>query len=200
MEIEFGERKIKFEKVLNYLDKLAIDFCKILATAKIKYAIISGYEAILFGRNRASEDIDVFVEKTSKENFKKFWELMEEAGFWCINADFEDSFTLLEDGSAPRFARKNEVTPNVEVKYAKENLDFFSLNNRVCAELNGKKLFIGPIELNIAYKLYLGSQKDFEDAVFLYNLFKDKLNSERLISFIHLLKVEDRAKENLWSE
>ena len=34
--------------------------------------------------------------------------------------------------------------------------------------------------------------KDFEDAKHLYELFKDKLNKEKLLYFINLLKVQDK--------
>ena len=57
------------------------------------------------------------------------------------------------------------------------------------------------LALYIAYKLSLmakgsfeeiSSDKDFEDAKHLYELFKDKLNKEKLSHFIKLLKVEDK--------
>ncbi|SIR67530.1 hypothetical protein SAMN05421858_3278 [Haladaptatus litoreus] len=37
---------------------------------------------------------------------------------------------------------------------------------------------IGPFELQIAYKLYLSAQKDFEDAVYLYSMFRKPLASQ----------------------
>lgn len=43
------------------------------------------------------------------------------------------------------------------------------------------ELFISPIEIQIAFKLWLGSEKDIEDAVYLFELFKDKLNRNLLI-------------------
>jgi len=198
MDVKFSEGSIELQKELNYLDKLAIDFSSLLSKTKINHVIISGYEAILFGRNRASEDIDLFIEKIGKEKFQEFWNLMQEGGFWCINADLSEAFSLLEDKLAIRFARKDEATPNIEVKFAKTDLDFYSLSNKIKVVLNGNEICIGPIELNIAYKLYLGSAKDIEDAVFLYEFFKNNLDRESLINFIRLLKVEHLAEENLW--
>ena len=59
MELKFSGNKIVFEKELNKLDKFVIDFTSILNKLDIRYVIVSGYVAILFGRNRSSEDIDI---------------------------------------------------------------------------------------------------------------------------------------------
>ena len=58
MDIKYSD-KIEFEKELNNLDKFTIAFTQILNESKINYALVSGYVSILFGRNRASEDIDL---------------------------------------------------------------------------------------------------------------------------------------------
>jgi len=36
-EFEFTKNKIKFDKILNSLDKFTIDFCRVLDKKKIKY-------------------------------------------------------------------------------------------------------------------------------------------------------------------
>jgi hypothetical protein len=46
-------------------------------------------------------------------------------------------------------------------------------------------------ELQIPYKLFLGSEKDIEDARFLFKLFKDNLNIVLLKMFLNKLKVSD---------
>ena len=47
--------------------------------------------------------------------------------------------------------------------------------------------------MQIAYKLYLGSEKDIEDATHVYEMFKNKLDAELLNSLIEKLNVKDRA-------
>ena len=46
---------------------------------------MSGYVAILFGRNRASEDVDIIIEKPDYDNFKKLWDEINKK-YECINA------------------------------------------------------------------------------------------------------------------
>lgn len=56
------------------------------------------------------------------------------------------------------------------------------------------------LELQIAFKLYLGSGKDFEDARHLYNIFKDHLDIDLLRRQIAELNVEKQAAEVLWKK
>jgi predicted nucleotidyltransferase len=67
MEIEFKEDKIIFDRELSLLDRFVLSFVEHLQTNNINYVIISGYVAILFGRSRMSEDVDIFIENISFE-------------------------------------------------------------------------------------------------------------------------------------
>ena len=51
--------------------------------------------------------------------------------------------------------------------------------------------FISPLEMQIAFKLSLGSDKDLEDAKHIYELFKEKLNNGELLGLVSKLKVEE---------
>lgn len=68
MKLKFLKNKIEFKKELNDLDKFVVDFTSILNKLGINYVIVSGYVAILFGRNRTSEDVDIIMKNwTSKD-------------------------------------------------------------------------------------------------------------------------------------
>lgn len=47
------------------MDKFVLNFVKVLQRHTL-YIIVSGYVAILFGRGMATDDIDIFIPKTSK--------------------------------------------------------------------------------------------------------------------------------------
>src|SRR3989344_5491965 len=109
MDINYSKDRIEFEKELNPLDRFVIDFCSILNKFKIKYVIMSGYVAILFGRNRSSEDVDMFIEEIDFKKFKAVWnELVK--NFSCVNTDdVEEAFyTYLKEVNQIRFSRKNQ--------------------------------------------------------------------------------------------
>lgn len=194
MEMEFSKGKIIFEKELSDLDKFVIEFVEILNSSKIRHVIVSGYISILFGRSRATEDIDLFVEAVSKEKFDKFMKTVEERDMWALNSpDNEELYSMLRDNLAIRIAERGKAIPNFELKFPKKDTDFFSLNNPVKAVVNGNEILISPLEMQIAYKLYLGSEKDIEDAAHVYEMFKDKLDLKLLNSLIEKLNVKDRA-------
>jgi hypothetical protein len=80
---------------------------------------------------------------------------------------------------------------NTEFKLAIIKYPLYSINNSYEVVINDKhKLRIAPLELQIAYKLYLGSDKDIGDAVFLYTLFKQVLDYEELERWCRELNVD----------
>lgn len=97
---------------------------------------------------------------------------------------------MLREKLGIRLARKGEIIPNAEIKFPKDEFHREALENRLLAELNGRAIYISPIELQIAYKLYLGTDRDFEDAFFLYELFKEKINRRALDEYARRLGVK----------
>ncbi|MAG47582.1 hypothetical protein CL617_03175 [archaeon] len=191
MEIQYNKNRIVMDKTLNMLDEFTISITSILNSLKIRYVIVSGYVVILFGRNRASEDIDIIIEKIPYDKFTQLWKELEN-NFECINTTGEKSAynDYLIKNTALRFSEKGKIIPNVEIKFSREDLDHWTLQYRKQVLLNKKLLYISPIELQISFKLFLGSQKDIEDAKFLYNLFKNNINLELLHEHNRKLKVE----------
>ena len=202
MELEFSKGRIIFNKELSELDKLVLKFVKILGSTKIDYVIISGYIAILFGRSRNTEDVDLFIEEMPLAKFKAFWELLDNEGFECINeSNPENGYNdYLKEKLALRFAVKGTFEPNFELKFPKSKYNNYSLKNKVEVLLNNEKLMTSEIELQIAFKLKLGGDKDFEDARHLYKVFKEHLNQNLLVRQISELGVEKEAKAVLWKK
>lgn len=192
MEIEYDDI-ISFKKELNELDQFTIDFTSVLNKLNIKYVLVSGYVSILFGRNRSSEDVDLIIEKLDYGAFKELWNKLSE--FECLNTeDLRAAFDeYINSGIAIRFSKKGEFIPNMEIKFPKMNLDLWTLEHRKEVNINNDILFISPLELQIPFKLLLGSQgneKDIEDAKYLYELFNEKLDISLLKEFNRKLKIE----------
>jgi predicted nucleotidyltransferase len=202
MEFEFKENTIKFERELSYLDKLVIKFTKILEKQKIDYVIISGYIAILFGRSRNTEDIDLFIEEISFKKFMQFWIELKKQGFECIitSNPKEAYYEYLKNQTPLRFAVKGTFIPNFELKFPKTKYNFYSLKHKIQVIVNKEKLNTSEMEMQIAFKLKLGSEKDFEDARHLYKVFKENLDIKLLEKQIRELKVEKEAEERLWKK
>ncbi len=192
MEIKFSKERIEFEKEFNELDKFTFEFCDVMNRLEIKYVVVSGYVSILFGRNRSSEDIDLIVEKISFEKFNELWlELYKK--FECLNTEnIKDAYEdyLLTNHSI-RFSLKNKFVPNMEFKFPKTDLDKWTLENNQKVLVNNQDLTISKIELQISFKLFLGSEKDIEDARYLYELFEENLDKGVLNEFNSKLNIEE---------
>lgn len=191
MDIKYSDKEIIFEKNLNDLDKFTISFTSVLNKLKIKYVVVSGYVSILFGRNRSSEDIDLIIEKINFEKFKELWKELEEEFECVITEDCKKSYDdYLAEGYSLRFSEKGKFVPNMEVKFPKTELDRWTLDNRLKILFNKNLLFISKIEVQIPFKLFLGSEKDIEDARYLYEIFYNKLNNKLMSDFNRKLNIE----------
>ncbi len=191
MELKYSEGRIEVKgKTVTSLDKFVMDFIRLLEKHGINYVIVSGYVAIFFGRARGTEDIDVLVERMDEEGFLSFYRSAMQNGYYFLNPeDGPGLYEMLSEGLGIRAAEDELIIPNMEMKFAKDDFDRYSLANRLEVVYDEKKLFISPIELQIPYKLYLGSDKDIEDAIYLWEIFKDKLDIRLLKRFMRELKV-----------
>jgi len=174
-------KTIAIDKELNELDKFVLGFLEI-AEKHARYAVASGYVPILFGRARATEDVDIFIEELPKKEFAAFLSDLEKHGWICMNTNNEDEmFSFLEDNMAIRFHKKDSAIPNIEIKFAKKKFDRHTLEDRLKVVMQGKIVFVPSMEEQIAYKkTVLGSDKDMEDARHLEELFKDRIDRNKL--------------------
>jgi hypothetical protein len=189
--IDFRNGVLSVERELTPLDSLAIDVSTVLSTLDIDHAVVAGYVAILSGRARSTEDIDLLLDPLDRGEAQSLATALRDAGFWGSAMPLSDLAGTLASGSNIRVARDGEVVPNVELKYATDEFDRESIDNAILAKIGGEELPVGPLELQIAYKLYLGTQKDFEDAVHLYTMFEETLSTPALEQWIRKLDVED---------
>jgi predicted nucleotidyltransferase len=162
------------------IDRLAWDFCSHLDHHGVEYAIIGGYVAILLGRPRESEDVDLFCKALSFSAFSKLHASLGKA-FDCLTPGparrlFDDYLNAGPESTSVRYARRDQFYPNIEFKFAGKPLDHRALRRRIPVDANGRKLYIGPLEEMIAFKLWMGSQKDFEDARWIYRSARGHLN------------------------
>ncbi|MFZ8793015.1 MAG: hypothetical protein ACO2O2_03875, partial [Acidilobaceae archaeon] len=169
-------------------DRIAMLFAETLNELGVRYSVIAGYVAILFGRARRSDDIDFITYPLAEDEFLKFCLLLRDRGFKLMQGDIGSESSIrkvyegyLERGFSIRFTYGDLILPNIWFKTARSPLQHYSIDNSLTVIVNKKHLIkIAPLELQIAYKLYLESEKDLGDAVFLYTLFRQALNHQEL--------------------
>jgi hypothetical protein len=186
-----GSTIIMKGKEPDNLDLLVLDFIRLIP---FDYVIISGYAAILFGRTRTTEDVDLFVNPQSEEEFSRFCSALSSTDFSFLNAEnCHDAYDLLKEGLSLRVVYKGELYPNFELKLPKSKTAKISLENKMKVVLDQGTLNIGPLELQIPFKLYLGSEKDFADARHLYKVFKDKLDTDEFKYFLKEMDIDKKT-------
>jgi len=181
MDIRYAKDTITFsEKHLTLLDRFVLGFIHVLEP-HTQYVIVSGYVAILFGRSRGTEDVDILVPQLEKETFRDLHAALLVTGYEFLNAEGADGlYEMLVSRMGIRIARTDQFIPNIELKFLKDDVDRCVLRDRVEVKLSDAKVFISPIEIQIAYKLYLGSEKDIEDALYLFEIFKNDMDQQNL--------------------
>ncbi len=205
MEYDAEKREIYLDKIINELDKFVIDFIDILDKHKIGYVIVSGYVSIVFGRSRATEDVDLLISEMDFFKFKDLFDYLLENGYECANTSIpEEAFEMIKEHGI-RFFKRGKPIPNIEFKIIKRETDKYSFNNKITLFLRkaDKHFFISPLEMHIAFKLVLAadgtdeeliSDKDIEDARFVYKLFKEKINKDELSYWINEFNVGGKFK------
>ncbi len=202
MEITFSKSNITLnQKEITTLDKLVIKF--IDAMGDVDYVIVSGYIAIFFGRIRGTEDIDILLNKMDIRQVEELHVRLLKSGFEPVNnvENAKDAYDLLSEGSSLRYAEKGTWAPNFELKFVKKPLDRNTMDNKIKVTFNYKySMYISPIELQVAFKLWLGSDKDYEDARYIYNIFKAYIDVKKLNGFISELHVKKEIVKKVLGE
>ncbi len=168
------------------LSELDLFVCRVLdiLTLYTPYVIVSGYVAILFGRTRSTEDVDILIPVCDVSSFLLLHDRFIEHGYEFLSA--EDGcglHSMLTSGSGIRLCEKDKFIPNIEIKFIRNESDAYSFKNRISFITNDRTFWIGPLEMQIAYKFWLGSGKDIEDAIFIREISRDFIDEDLLREF-----------------
>ena len=190
--VELTDRGLVVDREPNRLDELAIGFSETLSGLDIDHVFVAGYVAILAGRSRSTEDIDVFIERCSAERIDELVAELQREGYWGPAMPLSEMYGNLENETNIWVAPDGEMSPHLEVKFPSDEFDDASLENAIPAHIGDDRIPIGPLELQIAYKLSLGTRTDLEDAAHLYTLFGETLSRAQIEVWVERLDVEDR--------
>lgn len=189
--MEFDDDEVRIEKPPSDLDRLVLDVTSVLDEVGVDYAVVSGYVVVLFGRARATEDVDVIVERFDADIAAELAGRLADAGYWGPAMPLEELHDTLNDDLPVRVAEDGHRVPNVELKFPTDRYDRRSLRETVRVQFGEEVLRVGGLELQIAYKLHMGARKDFEDALHLHEVAEPTLNTAKLEAYVDDLGVEE---------
>ncbi len=199
--MELSDDTLSVSRELSKLDKDVLEFTRILDACDVDYVIVSGYVAILTGRSRSTEDIDVILQSLSETATAQLVSELKTQGYWGMAMPLDEMYSMLSDGSRIRVAEDGQMFPNFELWFVSNDAEREALSNPLTVVFDEGQIDISPLELQIAYKLRLAhaadslSGKDFEDALHLYLTFEGQFNTERLEMYVNELGVQDYYAE-----
>jgi hypothetical protein len=178
-----GKNCILLDRELSDLDRFALKFINTLSKYT-DYCIVSGYVSILLGRARSSEDIDILIPRMDGLAFRGLVDGLYKKGFSCINCEKGHAYGYMSSHTAVRFAKKGEVIPNIELKFAKNRIENEAILDRIRIVVGTREFFVSNLELQIAFKeKVLKSMKDIEDARHLRNISKGRLDMKKIKAY-----------------
>jgi hypothetical protein len=189
--MEFDDDEVRIDKPPSDLDRLVLDVASVLEEVGVDYAVVSGYVVVLFGRARATEDVDVIVERFDADTGAELAERLADAGYWGPAMPLADLHGTLADDLPVRVAEDGHRVPNVELKFPTDRYDRASVRETVTVRFDDETVTVGNLELQIAYKLHMDTPKDFEDALYLHEVAEPTLNTRTLEEYVDDLDVED---------
>ena len=196
MIIKYNDNEIILNKEPSIIDSSVLDFSDILKRNNIRHLIISKYIPMLFGKNGEIENIDILIQNISFEKFLKLW-LEIENTYECKNTnDPVDAYNAyLKNYHSVSISGKEDNIPVFKIKIIKNEIDRYVLKYRKIIRLGERHLYISPVEMEISYNLSRGSEKEIEDARYLYNLFNENLDKVLMDRYLKELKIPDGSVE-----
>ena len=165
----------------NVLEKFANNFCRVIEK-HVKYIIVSGFVVIASGRARGTENIDMIINPLTKNAFESLHSELTKEGFVCMQSErASEIFEYLSEKTSVRYTYKNELVPEMEVKFARDEIDLLQLKERAKLPFTGLDLWFSTLEANIAFKEeYLKSDKDIEDARHLRTVYSEQTSETKI--------------------
>lgn len=147
--------------------------------------------AFFFGRARATEDVDIFIDELTYESFKHMYDSFVKSGYeFTVDNPFALYRECLKSNVQINVWRNDFPLLRIEMKIASKLSQKLVLKERMAVKFKGKLLYFAPVESQIAYKRFIAkSDKDLEDARHLEIVFKN-LDRGRIERFKNLFLQE----------
>lgn len=173
----------------NILNNFCKKFCKII-DKYTEYIIVSGFVVIASGRIRGTEDVDMIIKPLNEESFVKLHKALYKNGFVAIQSDNPlDLYSYLKEWLSIRYTLKDKPVPEMEVKFAKDELDHYQIKTKIKLPLTGLDVWFGSINMNIAFKEeLLKSPKDIEDAKHLRIVYSELVDEGKIINIKKMIR------------
>jgi hypothetical protein len=197
--MELSDNTLTVSRELSELDKDVLEFTQILDACEVDYVIVSGYVAILTGRSRSTEDIDIILESLSETETEQLVTELKDRGYWGMAMPLDEMYSMLRSGLPKterciRTSRRGSSRMTSSEKRSRTPSRLCSTKDRSrSARSNSKSHTNSGSRRRLT--VLMGNGKDFEDALHLYLTFEERFNTEQLEMYVSELGVEEYYAE-----
>jgi len=124
----------------------------------------------------------MIIRPIKKDEFAQMHKKLLESGFICMQSDSsEEILQYLSEHNPVRYYRNEKPLPQMELKFAKDELDEYQLKTKTRLGLTGLDIWFSNVNVNIAFKEHLlKSPKDMEDSKHLKIVYKEMISEEEI--------------------
>jgi hypothetical protein len=164
-----------------------------LEESKIKYVLVGGVAAIIYGRPRTTTDVDIVVDNVNIDDIKRLEKVLKAHGFSLQENEILDAVN--ERSHCSIFLK--DYLYRIDIQGTYSPLDLRSLNNRLLMKIYDQNTYIEKAEDLIIAKLVFSSPQDYEDVHSILLRQKDNLDFIYLESVAKLENVEEQLQKIL---
>lgn len=154
-----------------------------LGRARVRYAIIGAWALSLWGKPRATADLD-FLILVDEQGLERVGRFLTEAGM-SVDEVWQQWNPLLR-GSQLRFQHRGVA---IDLLCPRDNHDQIIFRRRRKRRLGGESYWVVSVEDFILQKIKVGRPRDFEDALSVVERFREKLDMGYLKRWADQLRV-----------
>lgn len=193
--MHFEDGRLVIEKERSTLDERTFEFLDVLDAVDVEYVVVSGYVLLLTGRNRMTEDVDLILAATSRSTLQRLADRLAENGYVATPPPIDRLPSFIQQSHVD-VSREGRRVPSFDLSLADTELGRNALEDPLIVRFAGREIPVAPLEQQIAYKLYMAGDPrewkgtDYEDALHLYTLFEERLNTEELETYVRQLDAE----------
>ncbi len=158
---------------------------------EISYVCVGGISVILTGRARITMDLDIILDHSLLDP-RDFAQFLQNKGFSAFPSDFEN---LKEKLHANVYLKDSMF--RIDMKGIHDENDERALKMAIDAEYNGIPIKINHPLNTVAYKLFFGSEQDYEDALAVYVRNRELIDLDELKMICRKLGVENLLNDFL---
>ena len=129
-----------------------------------------------------------------KEKFMALFKELGKNNFWCYQGDDpENVYTYVKNLNSIRFAKTNEIFPNIELVpfNTTKKAKFFEFSHPQKIRIKDFEFNIPPLEFEILYKeIILKGKKDIEDAKHLRTFFSEIIKEKKFKEYEPIIRDE----------